>query len=104
MIEKYSTVKFNEDQNDIAYQVTDIVEGKLILANFSRPVGISEVREVCFDGTSTEDLIRIHTNLQQTADVYRTEIRRRRYHVEKHKIKSPYFGDNFDTKPIGKNH
>lgn len=101
---KYSIVKFREDKNDFAFLVTDVREGKLILTDFPRPVFFEEVQEVKFDGLPTEEMIRVHTSLQQTADVFLNEIRRRRYHVEKHKIKSPYFSDNFDVLPIHKPH
>lgn len=99
MIGKYSIVAFNDKLiHSGSFYVIDIRDGLIELAMFPRMVDEREIHELSFDDLKTSDLVSTHAQLKFLEELYRKEIRRRAYDIEKNKRESKYWHDDFTVK------
>lgn len=97
-IRKHSLVKLIGEEK-IGY-VEEVVDGLLRISTYgilfeNKP---EIVREIIFNDLSTEELFEISEQLQVVISIYKNEIKRRAYDVQKNKSRSKYILDDFQIR------
>lgn len=94
MIGKYSLVKFKDDDGNYkSGYVQNIISGLLLISCHSELVERTRVEELKFEDMSSKELVETDHQLKLLHEVFRAEIKRRAYDIEKHKTRSKYFHD-----------
>lgn len=91
---KYSIVTFEiENGEKIIGYVQDVYSGMLKISNYPKLVEATKVKPVEITDIPTKELQEVMKKLEFLKNVYKVELRRRAYDIEKNKIFSKYFND-----------
>lgn len=94
MIGKYSIVKFKDENGNFkSGYVQNKINNLLQISNYNKMVEIDNAEELAFGDMPSSDLVETAQQIKLLNEIFKIEIKRRAYDIEKNKTKSKYFHD-----------
>lgn len=94
MIGKYSIVKFKDENGNFkSGYVQNKINNLLQISNYNKMVEIDNAEELPFGDMPSSDLVETAQQIKLLNEIFKIEIKRRAYDIEKNKTKSKYFHD-----------